>query len=793
MSNMSSWLRSLLYVGVTLLITLLFIVLPRRITYLMFVALIVYPALTAFILAILIAFLRVVNRIGVAIRIFLLNVDTSNLPSRKFRKVHLLEILLILLMTVFVTRHHFNFEPTMRVRGHEIEWLTGYGEVAYQGLKDTGVIPLWNPYYRQGEPLVDSAFSYILNPFSSVAQLLVGSTHGTKYSIVINSGLAAVGGWFLGWVIGLSGIGRLTLALLVLGKGNMHTNFDAGYYQLAVQQAYFPWVIAGTIATLRSQHRWAMILTAVSMMLMFLAGNLWHLLPMAICVGVVTLAYSWSGGRFDIKKLLRMVVVGLITFGLCAVTLLSIVSNFGLIEAHPDEARAGWEVIEPNRTYLLPFVSDYGFAAQGLLINKPPRTGPPVENVSRLSFTAGLHFYYGYVAPWWLVFMLLVPIPFFWRYRAILPDNRLLWVVGLGLFVLFTMWGMGGTPLFLWLYEHVPHLAQWRFVPRAFAMSSFWIAVLVAIRVDSLVRVLAMRWEESSKRIPSSLLQIRWYKALLIFYIGLTGVAILEVNEQWQDDAILKMEPHFTRCMQTLRKIEPDREHYLWVHGYNHMTDLLENGIRMMNIEADYMPGTAPNTVGDLRLDARVRLTARRTLTELENLDWVLEAGYRPLETSPAFHRIEHCIYENPDLYLPYAFTYNSEDVPRKFDTDLRHPKLSYDYFSTMPVEEVIEYVRLYDTIGILVQSDATQEQVLVIQELAFPGWQVWIDGEQQDREIFAKLNAVILPMDGKVHEVFFIYHPPLLVFGAIITIITSLLCSAYLLRLDRFWRKWQK
>jgi hypothetical protein len=792
-NKIPSWLRYLIFLGVTLFLTYVFIVLPRRVTFILFAVSVIYPALTALILTMLIWFLRMLNRAGIMLRIFLSSVDTSDLTSRKFRKIHLLEIVFILLFSVFVTRHHFDFNERIRVRGHEVEWLTGYGQIAYQGLQETGTIPMWNPYYRQGEPLIDSAFNYVLNPFSSGAQLLLGSTQGTKYSVAINSGLAAVGGWFLGWVLGLSGIGRLTLALLVLGKGNMHTNFDAGYYQLAVQQAYFPWVIAGTIAVLTTHKRWAIVLTAVSWTLMFFAGNLWHLLPMAISVAVVTVAYSWSGRRFDFNMWRRMGWAGLLTVGLSSVTLLSVVSNFGLIEAHPDEVRAGWEIVEPNRGYLLPFIGDYEFATLDLVINQPPLKGPLVPNLLHLSFSAGLHFYYSYVAPWWFVILLLIPIPFFWRYRKILPDNRLMWGVGFGLFILFTMWGMGGTPLFIWLYEHVPHLAQWRFVPRAFAMSSFWIAVLVAIRVDSLVRVLVMRWEASRDSASDKKFITGWYKGLFIFYVGLTGVALVEVNERWQDYATVQLEPQFARCMNSLREEEPDAEQWLWVHGYNRITDMLENKIRMINIEADYLPGTPPNTIGDIRLDARVRLTARQNLSELESLGWFLEAGYRPLETSASYFRIEHCIYENPDFYVPYAFTMNLDDIPRELETDFQHPKLSYNYFTTFDAGEVVDFVRLYDTIVLRVRSDDTLEQALVIQELAFPGWEVWIDGELQPREIFAKLNAVILPTDGKVHEVIFIYRPPLVVFGAIITILSSLFCVIYLLRLDRFWHKLRK
>ena len=51
------------------------------------------------------------------------------------------------------------------------------------------------------------------------------------------------------------------------------------------------------------------------------------------------------------------------------------------------------------------------------------------------------------------------------------------------------------------LYAHVPGLGQWRFVGRALALSSFWFAVLIALRVDALWCLLQRaRWRRGLRR-----------------------------------------------------------------------------------------------------------------------------------------------------------------------------------------------------------------------------------------------------------------------------------------------------
>lgn len=698
-----------------------------------------------------------------------------------FSRVHILEILCVILFALFATREYLNFDPNMRVKGNEVEWLTGYGQVAYQGLRDTGTIPLWNPYYQQGEPLIDSAFSYLLNPFSSLPQLILGATNGTKISIVVQAMIVGFGGWFLGRVMGLSVVGRLTLALLLIGKGNMHTNFSAGFFQLASQQVYFPWVMAGVLGILRTQSRWAIILTGLSFSLMLFAGNLWHLLPMVVSV-LVVIAVFVGLNKLNRMVIFRLVATGCVTVGLSAVTLLSIISNFGLLEAHHDEPRAGWELVYPNLSYLYPFVGDYDFVTKDRLITIPSRESRDADTVSLVTWTMVGHFYYSYVAPWWYVLLIVLPVPFMLHHREKLLDNRLLWLAGIPLFIGFTMWGMGGTPIFVWLYEHVPYLAQWRFVSRAMGMASFWVAVLVSLRADALVRLLWYHRQQSLRFI---------FGGLLIGFSIFTVTAWVDVTSRWRDAPLIETDKDFEVCLNWLHDAEPNEFHPLWVSGYETITSLIKNKIRMVNIEADYMLDTMPNTVGDPRLDFRGRLTGRRTLTYLDTILAFEELGYTPRLDSPYYIPDVHCIYENPAYDLPYAFVATVDDWSDIPFTAQFNFELTQMVLDMTDVRGVVDVVRTYDTIGVYVHGNTiSSKQVLVIQELAYPGWEVWVDGIAHPIQIMGKLNALELPQDSVYHEIIFLYRPPLLKIGGMITIVTALLSIGFLLRLDKKIRR---
>jgi hypothetical protein len=202
------------------------------------------------------------------------------------------ELIGIALLVAAVTQPYLAPNSTEQLPGLEAEWLTSSVHLAALTLDEYGYLPLWQPYLEMGEPLIDNPFSFILNPISTSPGLIWGGVRGIKISVALHALLAGWGGWALGRVLGFAWVGRLLLAALLVGKGNMHAMIGAGYFQLGVSQAYMPWIIAGTIAILRVKtRRWPVALTAQAFTLLFWAGNIWYTLPMLISMALLTLTH----------------------------------------------------------------------------------------------------------------------------------------------------------------------------------------------------------------------------------------------------------------------------------------------------------------------------------------------------------------------------------------------------------------------------------------------------------------------------------------------------------------------
>jgi uncharacterized membrane protein YfhO len=83
------------------------------------------------------------------------------------------------------------------------------------------------------------------------------------------------------------------------------------------------------------------------------------------------------------------------------------------------------------------------------------------------------------------------------------------------------------------------------------------------------------------------------------------------------------------------------------------------------------------------------------------------------------------------------------------------------------------------------------EDQVLVVQETAYPGWRVHVNGELAALQSLGGLLAVTLPGDGPA-EIVFSYLPLWFYIGCLITVLSVLVTTVFLLRLDLRWRAWR-
>ncbi|MCA9905129.1 MAG: hypothetical protein KC547_14840 [Anaerolineae bacterium] len=668
------------------------------------------------------------------------------------------EIGLIVIIALAANWNFIRADEFERVNGHELEWLTSSAHFAHLSLRDYGYLPLWQPYNDFGEPLIDNPFSFVLNPLSAGPTLLVGSVQGIKISIVIYGVFAGLGGYFLARVLGLGAAGRLLLGLLMIGKGNMLAMIGTGYYQLGVAQAYFPWIVGTALVVLRQkQARWAVVLLAVMLTLMFWAGNIWYMLP--ILLGLLLLTgfhvIPWGGRTFDSSALRRMLLAAVLTVGLCAVTLLPIFGSRDYVGRHPREVMAG-------------VVTDPLVVAQQFVTGDRALFDLKIDPYQP-------QFYYSYVTPLWFLALLLLLLPPVGALRALnsasLPQAWRIWVPGLIMLIGSFIWGVGGNPLMIWLYDTIPLLAQWRFVGRALAVTSFWLVVLMALRLDSLSRliyapvlIIASLPEKTVRAAQRNL------GALLLV---VTLIAAFQVDQAASYYAkTTGLETEDTRCIAWLRQQLPNEQLALWRLGYDVTTPFLDNRIRQVGIEADYVALPQPSTVGQIDL---TRSRAKYAIGwHEEDRNWLRRDGYVPVVDGPRSEGVS-CLYRYPNA-LSYAYKIPLIDIETAFGEEL-DPEL------TIPINSL---QRLPDRILLSVTGDAEHAMVVTIQESAYSGWEVWVNGTAATLQSVGGQVGVLLPSGEGSYDILFAYRPPLFFAGGIITLVTWIAAVGYLLRAER-------
>jgi hypothetical protein len=84
------------------------------------------------------------------------------------RLQHAVEIGIVLIILLLLTTSLQDWSPDMRIAGPEFSYLINSGAIAARVYELSGAIPLWNPFMARGEPLLESPFSFVLNPIMTL-------------------------------------------------------------------------------------------------------------------------------------------------------------------------------------------------------------------------------------------------------------------------------------------------------------------------------------------------------------------------------------------------------------------------------------------------------------------------------------------------------------------------------------------------------------------------------------------------------------------------------------------------
>src|SRR5579871_1103567 len=139
----------------------------------------------------------------------------TELSSLSLRRIFV-ELLIVVIAALFASQNFINNDPSLLLNGREAEWLTNSAYLTVYDLRENGAIPFWQPYLAHGEPALDNPFSFALNPLSLWPSLVAGPQNGIKYSVVIYTIFAGLGGWLLARMLGLGSLARLLLGLIMI-------------------------------------------------------------------------------------------------------------------------------------------------------------------------------------------------------------------------------------------------------------------------------------------------------------------------------------------------------------------------------------------------------------------------------------------------------------------------------------------------------------------------------------------------------------------------------------------------
>lgn len=664
------------------------------------------------------------------------------------------ELLIIAAAVWFSTSILQDWSPNQSIRGTEYSYLVGSGAVAQRMLQQTGALSLWNPLMGWGEPLLENPFSYVLNPLMFFPILAWGAVQGGKIMVLLHLILMGIGGWALGHTLGLRSGGRLLLGLLLGLSGSVAGAVGEGFLQMGLSQTYIPWVMLGLIGVLYQGKRWHTGVLVVASALMIFTGTFWYILPVGISAALLCLFavmnLHWTTERslrftLNRERLQRLGWALLFTLLLIAVRLLPQIANYGLIN-HPTELLLQQHDLG---TTLNRYFSSY--------LSTADQTAAPI--------------YYHYILPILFVMLLIlyrVATLRFPRYvhtvewRVIVPAALII--------LLVTVWAQERTPFLEILYQFAPFTQQWRFVGRMMAVGSFWLAVAGAIWFDRALQYYGEALQTTPREDP-------WGRALVVLNLGalcLGGfLAVQDVSFNYQRVAGVKSTDSRERpALEYLRLLHPTDLVMVRPPSFFDYLPFYELGIRTTFGNPDYRPLGLPATIGQ---NVRLSEWPEYAVAIDEGVRGGLaKLGYAPVPGTPREFGVDN-LFRHPDK-VPYAFRVGP-DV-------LQGGRIELSGHNVLPVDA---YFHGFDDIEVHVQGYQPGE-VLVISETAYPGWSVTINGLPAPVESFAGLFlGVRLPEDGAPAQVLFVYDPPLLKLGGLISLLAAFLLGGFLLRAERY------
>ncbi len=670
------------------------------------------------------------------------------------------ELAVIVIAAVWALSDDLNFDPTQRLRGIEYEYLTSSAFTVAQAWREHGYIPMWQPYFSYGEPLIEWGFSSVLSPFVTVPAIVFGAINGIKVSLLIHVIIGGIGGWVLGRVLGLGWIGRVLLGLLMIGRGNLAGLMSEGFFQLTVSQAFMPYALAAAFTLVRfPDQRYPIILMGTAFALQLFTGNVYYVLPTGLIVASVMAVYALTLTRTDegrlrltVDRRLMMRFGAAVGFAvlLSAAVVIPLVIHDRYVAGHVPLTQRQWAAWRRDLWQIF---------TQFFAGTRDRYTGVMSTPQD----------YHAYVLPAWFALAIFVLLPPIRRlHRDSFENSRRFWVIALFWIVFFILWAVALNPIIIILSETIlPLIGRWRYPGRMIAPAAFLIAVLAAVRVDALWRAVVRGTAIRSRLIAVVITGAAAVASVDVIAAGWKQFGGTQLYQEWFVD----------ECIDAIQAAYPDRHLNIAHLYYSDVYTYVERHARLTLIGTRITPRPitptlyAPLLLADVQADFAMAFDA-------EERAWAESFGYQPIPETVLGGETFPCGYVNPSA-LSYAFTIPLDALA---DQAPNIPELSAEH-----VTAIQPLSRIYDHVTFGVNADPVQPLVVVAREVAYPGWQVEIDGTPAQLESVGGLIGVVVPPDdGQAKFIHFYYRPPLLIASMIVTVLSGFAGIAILLRLDQ-------
>lgn len=602
-------------------------------------------------------------------------------------------------------------------------------------------IPLWNHYMLTGFPHVGDLVNHFWNPVSTLSVIAWGGINGMKVSVFISFLLAGFGQWLFAHAFGLRGSIRLWSSLLFMTSGGLAMLWRAGWYELLLGAAWFPWCYAGVWWALRRRDRASIVLAALCVVMVLSTGGGYYpfYLSGSLSVLVVmSLVFARAHERWE--QLRRAVVIVVLSAGLLAVMLLPIIDGFRytLRQAPPDPHQGGSQTIP--------------YALVNYLVSEPEWF-----NTTILGNSGGWNWFYIGALP--LAGLALIPL-------ALRSRRRRTYVFAVAAVLLFLLaWHANRHTIFRHIYDWLPWLYTLRFPGRLLIVATSPLLVLAGLGLQHLFQV-ARDWIRSfsiiiarqGERHVARTQRFGWVApSLLLLLLFFSFRDVYLVNQSFAF-ARQNIDPKSFAALSWLKNYDPDLYYtnigggvIIW--GWTPAVYTLE----MPMINFNYNRQVATH---DWQRRPEAPFFAKPK--------YMLAPHDQPRPADARFLRDFDGIglWHLPDA-LPYAF--NVSDALLRSGAPITPDDVAH-------VE-----VKLDGPNRVVASADTTrQDAQLVVLVSDYPGWQVSVDGQP----------APMLPANGYLgtrmlpgqHTYTFTFSPPQYYVGLGISLLTLVIVFGMLL-----------